>query len=109
MNPYIKGLKDAAEIAAVQAADDALAADAAADLGDRLNIKAQQERALAIQKKILEKIGELKEIRYVCPCKVEHVEKRGVWGFFDGEEYPGMESPNDKSSGASDASAATTG
>ena len=52
---YTKGLKDAAEIAAKQAAEDALAADASTDIETRLNCLAQHERALAIEKAIITK------------------------------------------------------
>lgn len=51
-------MKNAAEIAAQQAADDGRAAEATISLNDRLTYLAQQERALAIQKAILEAAAE---------------------------------------------------
>lgn len=51
-NARIICLNEAADIAAQQAADDALAADSTTDLDSRLNYLAQQERALAIEKAI---------------------------------------------------------
>ena len=51
-NARIISMKEAAEIAAQQAADDERAADSTTDLDSRLNYLAQQQRALAIEKAI---------------------------------------------------------
>lgn len=53
---YIKGLSDAADIAANHAKDDRLAADSATELDDKSTCLAQQERSLAIEKSIRERI-----------------------------------------------------
>ncbi len=62
LDAFKAGMTRAAEVASQQAADDALAGDATTDLGIRLQYRAQQERALAIELKILSTRDNMKEI-----------------------------------------------